>query len=137
MTVVDVPVRHPPGVALQAASAARDAAAAAQRDAEKHRAYNQLAPDGYPLVPFSEETYGRLGKLAVALLGMLGPKAMRANPALSLQLLGELSVGLCKGDCLMHQALVCWLGLLAEASVRERISLSRMCVTSGVLCAVR
>jgi hypothetical protein len=35
MTVVDVSVTHPPGVALRAASAATDGSAAARRDAEK------------------------------------------------------------------------------------------------------
>jgi hypothetical protein len=49
-----------------------DGAAAVRLDAKKNHAYNQLAPNsnGYSLVPFPVETYGRLGKLG-ACLGML------------------------------------------------------------------
>jgi hypothetical protein len=119
MTVVDVSVTHPPGVALRAASAATDGAAAARRDAEKRRTYNRLAPNGYPLVPFSVETYGRLGKPAVVFLGMLGAEAMAGGDvsksgfvAAALQ---ELSVGLCKGNYLMHRAS---LGVLAGVAGR-------------------
>jgi hypothetical protein len=59
-------------------------------------------------VPFSVETYGRLGKPAVAFLGMLGAEAVAGGDvsksgfvAAALQ---ELSVGLCKGNYLMHRA---------------------------------
>jgi hypothetical protein len=44
----------------------------ATRDAEKRSANSRLAPNGLPLVPFSVEPYGRLGKPAVVFLGMLG-----------------------------------------------------------------
>jgi hypothetical protein len=65
ITVLDVsvtPPPPPPRVALCSACAATDGAAAARRDAENCRAYNELAPNGYPLVLFSVETYGHLGK---------------------------------------------------------------------------
>jgi hypothetical protein len=61
-TVEYVSGMHPPGVAVRAASNATDGAAAAQRDAKKRHAYNWLDPKGYRPVPFSAETYGRLGK---------------------------------------------------------------------------
>jgi hypothetical protein len=38
-----------------------------------------LPPNVYPLVPLSVETYGRLGKLAVTFLGMLGAEAVAAG----------------------------------------------------------
>jgi hypothetical protein len=49
-------------VAVRAASAATDGAAAARRDAKKRHAYHWLDTKGYRPVPFSAETYGRLGK---------------------------------------------------------------------------
>jgi hypothetical protein len=109
MTVLDVSVTHPPGVAIRAASAATHGAAAARRDAEKRRAYNwlRMGTPG-PLVPFSVETYGRLGKPAVAFLGMLGAEAMSAGDvsksgfvAVALR---EHSVGLCKCNYLQASA---------------------------------
>jgi hypothetical protein len=66
---------NPSGGALRKASAATDEAAAARRDAEKRCAYNRLAPNGCPLVPYWLETYSHLGKQVVALLGMLDAKA--------------------------------------------------------------
>jgi hypothetical protein len=86
--------------------AATDGAAGAQRDAEKLRAYIWL--NGYTLLPFSVETYGRLGKPAVAFLGMLGAEAVAAGDvsksASVAAALWELSVDLCKGNCLNQAA---------------------------------
>jgi hypothetical protein len=79
MTVLDVSVTQPPGVAIRAASAATEGAAAARRDAEKYRAYNWLAPNGFPLLPFSVETYGRLGQPEVTFLGAEGAEAVAAG----------------------------------------------------------
>jgi hypothetical protein len=114
MTVVDISVPHPPCLAPLAASASLDGVAAARRDAEKRHAYKRLAPNGYPLVPFLVETYGCLGRPAVAFLGMVGAEAVAGGDvsksgfvAVALQ---ELSVGLCKGNYLMHRAS---LGVLA------------------------
>jgi hypothetical protein len=139
MTMVEVSVTQSPGVALRVASAVTDGAAAARQNAEKRRAYNQLAPHGVPLVPFLLETYGRLGKPAVAFLGMLGAEAVAGGDvstsgfvAAALQVL---SVGLFNGNSLIGHRLVCWLGLLAGASARERIGLLRMCVSSVVVFA--
>jgi hypothetical protein len=113
---------------------ATDGAAAARRDAEKHRAYSILALIGYPLVPLSVETYGRLGKPAVVFLHMPGAKVMAGDDVskcgfvaaamreLSIFVQGQLpdasGTAWCAGQG-------CWPGLLPV-----------MCVTSGVLCAV-
>ena len=86
MSVVDVSVTQPAGAANRAAAANSDGAAAARRDAEKRRAYNRLQPNGYPFVPFSVETYGRLGKPAIALLGRLGVEAAGVGVLISLHL---------------------------------------------------
>jgi hypothetical protein len=66
MAVVDVSVTHPAEVTNRAAAAATDGAAAAKHDVEKRRAYNRLEPNGYVFTRFSVETYGRLGKPAIA-----------------------------------------------------------------------
>jgi hypothetical protein len=98
------------------------------QDAEKRCAYNRLAPNRYPLVPFLVETYGRLGKPVVA-----GDVSKSGSVAMELR---EISVGLCNGNYLMHRASLEVLAGVAGASARERMGLLRMCVTSGVLCAV-
>ena len=107
MSVVDVSVTHPAGAANRAAAANSDGAAAARRDAEKRRAYNRLEPNGYPFVPFSVETYGRLGKPAIALLGRLGVEAAGvggvSKSAFVRSAIRELSVGLCRGNCVMYR----------------------------------
>jgi hypothetical protein len=107
---VDVSVTHPAGVANRAAAAASDGAAAAKRDVENRRACNRLEPNGYPLTPFSAETYGQLGKPAIALLGRLGVEAAGAaglgavsESAFVRSALRELSVGLCRGNCVMYR----------------------------------
>jgi hypothetical protein len=91
-------------------------------------------------VPFSVETYGRLGKLAVAFLGMLGGGALAdgnvskfGHIAVAVR---ELRVGLWKGNPLMHRAS---LGVLATAAGRGfRQGVLRRCVTmlKTPLCAV-
>jgi hypothetical protein len=112
---------NPSGGALRKASATTDEAAAARRGAEKRRAYNRLAPNGCPLVPYWLETYGRLGKQVVALLGMLDAKAAAvgdiSKSGLATTALREISVGLCMGNYLSigHRlgfSWGCWLGLL-------------------------
>jgi hypothetical protein len=89
-------------------------AAAVRRNAGKRRGYNRLAPNGYSVVSPSAETYGRLRKPAVALR--------------------ELSVCLCKGK-LPDASGITWCAGVLPA--RERIGPLRLCVTGGVLRAVR
>jgi hypothetical protein len=104
MLVVDASITHPSGVANRAAAAATtDGAVAAQRDREKRRTYGQLEPHGYPFIPFSVETYSRLGKPAISFLGQLGLEAKEAGRKVSKSgfvaaAIRELSVGLCRGN---------------------------------------
>jgi hypothetical protein len=115
------PITHPSGVANRAA-AATDGAAAARRDREKRRTYGQQEPNGYPFIPFSIETYSRLGKPAISFLGQLGLEAKEAGRMVSQSVfvaaairIRELSVGLCRGNYQMYRAS---LGLLAGVTGR-------------------
>jgi hypothetical protein len=81
-----------------------------------------VEPHGYGFVPFSLETYGRLGQPAMKLLHLLGDEAagpggvMRAsfvNGALR-----ELSVGLCRGNFFAYRASVGMLVRCSGASFR-------------------
>jgi hypothetical protein len=103
MSVVDVPITHPSGVANRAAAATTDGAAAARRDREKRQTYGQLEPNGYPFIPLSVETYGRLGNPAISFLGQLGLEAKEAWRKVSKSgfvaaAIREISVGLCRGN---------------------------------------
>jgi hypothetical protein len=115
--IVIVSATHPAGAANRGAAAVNNGAAAvnngaaaARRDGEKCRAFNRLEPDGYLFTSFSVETYGRLGKPAIALLGRLGAEAAVAegsgavsNSAFAQSALLGLSVGLCRGNCVMYR----------------------------------
>jgi hypothetical protein len=79
VSVVDMSMTQPSGVASRRAAATMDGTAAARRHREKRRTYGQLEPKGYPFIPFSVETYGRLGKLAISFLGQLGGEGGRAQ----------------------------------------------------------
>jgi hypothetical protein len=61
MSVMDVSITHPSGVANLRAAATTYGAAAARRDREKRRTYGQLEPNGYPFISFSVETYAQAG----------------------------------------------------------------------------
>jgi hypothetical protein len=71
------------------------------------------------MVPFSIETYGHLGKPAVMFLAILGAQAAAAGDVSKCGFvaaaLRELSLGLCKGNYLMHRAS---LGVLAGVAAR-------------------
>jgi hypothetical protein len=120
MSVVDVSITHPSGVANRAAAATTDGAAVARRDWEKRRTYGQLELNGYPFIPFSVETYGRLGKPAISVRRQLGLEAKEAGRKVSKSGfvaagLHEISVGFCWGNYQMYRAS---LGLLAGVSGR-------------------
>jgi hypothetical protein len=67
-----------------------------------------VEPNGYAFVPFSAESYGRIGQPAMKLLHQLGDKA--AGPAgitrasFVAGTMRELGVGLCRGNFLMYLA---------------------------------
>jgi hypothetical protein len=128
MSVVDVYITDPSGVANRAAAATTVAAAAARKDREKRRTYGQLEPNGYPFIPFSVEIYGRLGKLAISFLGQLGLEAKEAGRNVSKSVfvaaaIPELSVGLCRVTirCILHRW-ACLQGCPAVGSVRELLT---------------
>jgi hypothetical protein len=72
-----------------------------QQDQQKPAAIAIVEPNGYSAVPFSLETYRRLGQQATKLLHMLGNKAAKGSVAHASFVSGALlqrSVGLCKGN---------------------------------------
>jgi hypothetical protein len=119
MSVVDVFITHPAGVANRAAAALTDGAAAARWDSDKRRAYNTLEPHGCPFIPFSVDTYGRLGKHAISLLGQLAVEAREVGWKVSKSgfvaaAIRELSVRLCRRSNQMQRSL----GLLTGVTRR-------------------
>jgi Reverse transcriptase (RNA-dependent DNA polymerase) len=109
LTVTDVSVIHPAAATYAPAASRRAGAAAAVRDAQKRALY---AADGaqqaYGFVPLSVESYGRLGKPAMALLGSLATIASAGEgvtkTAFMASAVRELSVALCRGNGIMYRA---------------------------------
>jgi hypothetical protein len=83
MSVVVVSITNSSGVSNRAAAATTDGAAAARRDREKRQTYGRIDSNGYPFIPFSVETYGRLGKPAISFLRQLGLEAKEAGRKVS------------------------------------------------------
>jgi hypothetical protein len=67
-----------------------------------------VEPNGYPFVPFSVESYGRIGQLATKLVHALGDDV--ASPggftraSFVAGALREICVGLCRGNFFMYRA---------------------------------
>jgi hypothetical protein len=87
-------------------------AAAAKCDGAKRRAQNRLGHDGYTFVLFSIETYGWVGKPVIALLWRLGVEAAGAaglgavsKCAIVRSALRQVSVGFCRGNCVMSDCI--------------------------------
>ena len=78
--------------------------------------YENSDPLGYAFVPLSTETFGRLGKPAMALLNKLAECASASGVVFKdgfvVNALCELSVGLCRGNCVLYKR-----SLFALASV--------------------
>jgi hypothetical protein len=108
IAIADVSVIHPLSINSISAAAASPGAAAARRDHQKRTSYAGVEPNGYAFVPFSVESYGRMGQLAMKILHQLGDEA--AGPGVITRAsfvagtLRELSVGLCRGNFLMYRA---------------------------------
>jgi hypothetical protein len=69
--------------------------------------YARVEPNGYGSVPFSVETYGRLGHPAMKLLHDLGEERTQrcvSRSSLMAGALRELSVGLCRGNFMAYRA---------------------------------
>jgi hypothetical protein len=75
ITIADISVIHPLSINTLPAAAATAGAAAARRDQQKRAASARAEPNGYPFVPFSVESCGRLGQPAMKLLHALGDEA--------------------------------------------------------------
>jgi hypothetical protein len=104
---VDVSVTHPAADTYVAAAAEAPGAAAATRDRRKEAHYLLRGFDhGFELVPFSLETYGRLGEPAMRFLSTLAATAAASGRVSQRAFLeGALrlvSVALCKGNGRMY-----------------------------------
>jgi hypothetical protein len=117
ITITDVSVIHPLSTTNLSRASATAGAAAAHRDQQKQAAYARVEPNGYGFVPFSMETYGRLGQPAMNLLHQLGDEAAGSGGVTRATFvsgaLRELSVGLVKGNFWLYRASA---GMLARAS---------------------
>jgi hypothetical protein len=89
--------------------------AASHRDQQKRAAYTRVEPNGF--VPFSVETYGRLGQPAMKLSHDLGEEAAGAGgvwrSSFVAGALRELSIALGRGNFMVYRAS---LGVLARSS---------------------
>jgi hypothetical protein len=61
VTIADIPVIHPLSINTLPAAATTASAAAAQRNQQKRATYARVEPNGFSFVPFSVESFGRLG----------------------------------------------------------------------------
>jgi hypothetical protein len=117
ITIADVSIIDPPSINTLPAAAATAGAAAARRNQQKRAAYSRVELNGYTFVPFSMESYGRLGQPAMALLHRLGDEATGSGEVSRASFvagaLREISIGLCRGNFLLYRGSI---GVLARAS---------------------
>jgi hypothetical protein len=117
ITIADLSITHPLAINTLAAAATTAGAAAACREQQKRATYSRVEPNGYPFVPFSVESYGRVGQPAMKLLNALGEEA--AGPGGVTQAsfvagaLREISIGLCRDNFFMYHV---YLGMFANSS---------------------
>jgi hypothetical protein len=115
-------------LSVQIPSRATDMAGAAGSfcDHQKVTAYARAEPNGYGFVPFSVETYGRLGQLAMKLLHQLGNEAAGASGVSRASFvsggLRELSVDLVRGNFWLYRATVGMLARVSGSSFRPCLS---------------
>jgi hypothetical protein len=62
ITISDLSVIHLLSINTLPRAAITAGAAASHRDQQKRTAYARVEPNGYGFVPFSVETYGRIGQ---------------------------------------------------------------------------
>jgi hypothetical protein len=117
ISITDISVIHPLSLNIISRAATAAGAAAFHRDQRKRTVYARVEPHGYGFVPFSVETYGRLGQPAMKLLHSLGDEAAGPGGVTRASFvngaLRELSVGLCRGNFFAYRASV---GMLARSS---------------------
>jgi hypothetical protein len=101
ITIADISITHPLAIKTLAAAATTAGAAAARRDQQKRATYSRVEPNGFPFVPFSVESYGRIGQPAMKLLHALGDEAAGPGGGMGASFvagaLREISVGLRRG----------------------------------------
>jgi hypothetical protein len=73
--IVDISITHPLAINTLSAAATAAGAAVARREQQKHATYSRVEPNGYPFVPFSVESYGRISQPVMKLLHALGDEA--------------------------------------------------------------
>jgi hypothetical protein len=116
-SITDISVIHPLSLNIISQMATTAGAAASHRDQWKRTAYAREEPHGYGFVPFSVETYARLGQPGMKLLHSLGDEAAGPGGVTRASFvhgaLRELSVGLCRGNFFAYRASV---GMLARCS---------------------
>jgi hypothetical protein len=85
-----------------------------------------VEPNGYSFVPFSVESYGRLGQPAMTLLHALGDEAAGpggvSRASFVAGAMRELSVGLIRGNLLLYRASVGMFAKSSESSLRVGLS---------------
>jgi hypothetical protein len=117
ITISDICVIYPLSINILPRAATTAGAAASHRYQQKRTAYARVEPNGYGFIPFSVETYGRVGHPAMKPLHDLGEEAAGPRGVLRSSFvagaLKELSVGLCRGDFMAYRAS---LGVLARSS---------------------
>jgi hypothetical protein len=117
IAIAEVSITPPTSFNTLSRAAATAGAAASHRDRQKQTAYARVEPNGYSFVPFSVESYGRLGQPAMALLHSLGDEAAGpggvSRASFVAGALRELSKGLIRGNFLLYRASV---GMLARSS---------------------
>jgi hypothetical protein len=120
ITIVNISITHPLAINTLAEAATMAGAAAARRDQQKRAMYSRVQPDGYPFVPFSVESYGRIGQPAMKLLLALGDEAAGLGGVTRASFvagaLREIGVGLCRGNFFMYRAC---LGMYTQSSGME------------------
>jgi hypothetical protein len=122
ISIADISIIHPLSLNTISRAATMAGAAASHRDQQKRMAYARVEPHGYGFVPFSVETYGRLGQPAMKLLHSLGDEAAGPGGVTRASFvngaLRELSVGLCRGNFFAYRASVGMLFRCSGASFR-------------------
>jgi hypothetical protein len=117
ITIADISVIHPVSINTLPAAATTAGAAAAWHDQQKGATYARVQPKGFPFVPFSVESYGRLGQRAIKVVHALGDAAVSpggvGRASFVAGAVRELGIGLCGGNFFMCQASV---GMHAKSS---------------------
>jgi hypothetical protein len=75
ISITDISIIHSLSLSTLSRAAFTAGAAAFQWDQQKRTAYAPVEPNGYGCPPFSVESYGRLGQVAMKLLHSLGDEA--------------------------------------------------------------